>query len=56
MAEAKMLDADFWLDQATLFRQQANSVRDPEEREELCVLAQICDAVATKIEEHGSGG
>jgi hypothetical protein len=56
MAEAKMLDADFWLDQATLFRQQANTVRDPEEREELCALAQICDAVATKIEEHGSGG
>ena len=56
MAEASMLDADFWLDQATMFRQQANAVRDPEEREELCLLAQICDAVATKIEEHFSGG
>lgn len=51
-----MLDADFWLDQATKFRQQANSVRDPEEREELCALAQICDDVATKIEEHASSG
>jgi hypothetical protein len=56
MAEAKMLDADFWLDQATIFRQQADTVRDPEEREELRTLARICDAVATKIEEHGSGG
>ena len=51
-----MLDADFWLDQAVMFRRQAVSVRDPEERDELCALAQICDAVATKIEEHGSGG
>ncbi|HXE27065.1 MAG TPA: hypothetical protein VN656_01055 [Stellaceae bacterium] len=56
MAEASMLDADFWLDQAMMFRQQANSVRDPEEREELRTLAQICDAVASKIEEHFSGG
>jgi len=51
-----MLDADFWLDQAMKFRQQANAVRDPQEREELCVLAEICDAVASKIEEHVSGG
>ena len=51
-----MLDANFWLDQAMMFRQQADSVRDPEEREELRKLAQICDAVATKIEEHVSGG
>lgn len=56
MAEAGMLDADFWLDQAMMFRQQANAVRDPEEREELSMLAQICDAVASKIEEHSSGG
>ena len=51
-----MLDADFWLDQATMFRQQASTVRDPDERDELRSLAQICDAVASKIEEHGSGG
>ncbi|HEY1505112.1 MAG TPA: hypothetical protein VGF92_12480 [Stellaceae bacterium] len=51
-----MLDADFWLDQAVKFRQEADAVRDPEQREELCTLAQICDAVATKIEEHSSGG
>jgi hypothetical protein len=51
-----MLDADFWLDQAVMFRQQANAVRDPEAREELSVLAQICDAVASKIEEHSCGG
>lgn len=51
-----MLDADFWLDQAMLFRQQADTVRDPGEREELRTLAQICDAVASKIEEHFSGG
>jgi hypothetical protein len=51
-----MLDADFWLDQAVMFRQQADAVRDPAERDELCALAQICDAVATKIEEHLSGG
>jgi hypothetical protein len=56
IAEASMLDADFWLDQAMMFRQQANTVRDPEERDELCALAQICDAVATKIDEHTSGG
>jgi hypothetical protein len=55
-AEARMLDADFWLDQALMFRQQADTVRDPGERDELRVLAQICDAVATKIEEHVSGG
>ena len=51
-----MLDADFWLDQAMMFRQQADAVRDPEKRDELRTLAQICDAVATKIEEHLSGG
>ena len=51
-----MLDADFWLDQATLFRQQAMSVRSPEEREETRVLATVCDAVASKIEENVSGG
>lgn len=51
-----MLDADFWLDQAVMFRQQASAVRDLEEREELHMLAQICDAVASKIEEHFSGG
>jgi hypothetical protein len=56
MAETGMLDADFWLDQAMMFRQQANAVRDPEERDELCVLAQICDAVASKIDERVSGG
>lgn len=51
-----MLDADFWLDQAMMFRQQADAVRDPKERDELRALAQICDAVASKIEEHVSGG
>jgi len=51
-----MLDADFWLDQAVLFREQANIVRDPEERDELRALATVCDAVASKIEEHVSGG
>jgi hypothetical protein len=56
MAEARMLDADFWLDQAMMFREQADRVRDPAEREELCTLALICDAVASKIEEHCSGG
>ena len=51
-----MLDADFWLDQATMFRQQAKTVRDPEQRDELRALAQVCDAVASEIEEHFSGG
>ena len=51
-----MLDANFWLDQATMYRQQAHTVRDPEERDELRSLAQICDAVASKIEEHVAGG
>ena len=51
-----MIDADFWLDQAMMFRRQATAVRDLEERDELCALAQICDAVATKMEEHTSGG
>ncbi len=51
-----MLDADFWLDQAIMFRQQAMSVRNLEEREELRVLATVCDAVASKIEENVSGG
>jgi hypothetical protein len=51
-----MLDADFWLDQATLFRQEANAVRDPEERAELHALAEICDTVASRIEEHAPSG
>jgi hypothetical protein len=51
-----MRDADFWLDQATMFRQQAINVRDPKERDELRTLARICDAVATKIEEHAPSG
>lgn len=51
-----MLDADFWLDQAKMFRQQATSVRDPEEREELRALATVCAAVACEIEENVAGG
>jgi hypothetical protein len=51
-----MLDADFWLDQATMYRQQAKYVRDPDERNELRSLARTCDAVATKIDEHASSG
>lgn len=51
-----MLDADFWFDQATLFRQEADAVRDPAERAELHALAEICDTVACKIEEHAASG
>ena len=51
-----MLDADFWFDQATMFRQQANAVRDPEAREEFRELAKVCDTVACKLEEHAPGG
>ena len=51
-----MLDADFWLDQATKYREQARRVRDSEERDELRTLARICDTVASKIEEHVPGG
>jgi hypothetical protein len=56
-AEAnKMLDADFWFDQATMFRQQADAVRDPEVCEEFRALAKVCDAVACNLEEHAPGG
>jgi hypothetical protein len=51
-----MLDADFWLAQALLFRQQADVVRDPDERAELRELATVCNRVAAKIEEDTPGG
>jgi hypothetical protein len=55
-AEGTMLDADFWFDQATMFRQQADAVRDPDAREEFRELAKVCDTVACKLEEHAPGG
>ena len=51
-----MLDAEFWLNQATLFRQQAEAVRDPDVREEFRELATVCVTVAHKLEEHAPGG
>jgi hypothetical protein len=51
-----MLDADFWLDQANLFREEADAVRDPETCAELRALAEICDTVACKIEAHAPSG
>ena len=51
-----MLDANFWLDQAMMFREQAMAVRNADEREELRALATVCDVVASKIEERSSGG
>jgi hypothetical protein len=51
-----MLDAEFWLDQATMFRQKAEAMRDPDAREEFRELAKVCDTVAHQIEEHAPGG
>jgi hypothetical protein len=51
-----MRDADFWLDQAMLFRREADAVRDPAARDELRALAEICDTVACKIEERAASG
>jgi hypothetical protein len=51
-----MLDAAFWLELATEYRQEAETTRDGEAREELRVLAEICRVVAYRIEEHTPGG
>ncbi|HVA13308.1 MAG TPA: hypothetical protein VNF99_08665 [Stellaceae bacterium] len=51
-----MLDADFWLDNAAIFRQRADAVCDAETRDELREFAAVCDIVARKIEEHAAGG
>jgi hypothetical protein len=51
-----MLDAAFWLDQATVYRQEADITHDGDAREELRVLAEVCRVVAYKIEEHAPGG
>lgn len=51
-----MLDAAFWLDQATAYRQEAETTRDGDTREELRALADVCDRVAHRIEEHTPGG
>ena len=51
-----MLDAAFWLDQATLYRQEADTTRDSEAREELRVLAEVCRVVAYRIEDQAPGG
>lgn len=51
-----MLDAEFYLDQATLFRQEAEAVRDPDAREEFRALATVCVTVAHQLEEHAPGG
>jgi hypothetical protein len=51
-----MLDADFWLDQALMFRRQADHLRDSDEREELRALARICATIAVRIEQQATGG
>ena len=51
-----MLDAAFWLDQATVYRQEADTARDSDAREELRVLAEVCRVIAYRIEEHAPGG
>lgn len=51
-----MFEEDFWLECAVALRQQAAAAPEPGQRNELLELAQVCDAVACKIEERGPSG
>ena len=51
-----MFEEDFWLDCAVALRRQAAAASEPEQRDELLDLAQVCDNVASKLEERGPSG
>ena len=51
-----MDDAAYCRQQATKFRDRAETTKDPELYEELLELAAVCDEVATTIEDGATGG
>lgn len=51
-----MFEEDFWLDCAVVLRRQAAVAREPQQRDELLDLAQVCDTVASKLDERATSG
>jgi hypothetical protein len=51
-----MDDAAYWRQQATKFRDRAETTKHPELHEELLELAAVCDEVATTIEDGATDG
>lgn len=51
-----MVDVDFWRDQAEEFRAAAERIIDPALSDELLELADICERVASEIEDHVPAG
>jgi hypothetical protein len=51
-----VIDADYWRDQGTKFRERAKTTKDDTLRAELLELAQVCDEVAEKIEAASPSG
>jgi hypothetical protein len=51
-----MDDVAFWREQATKFRDRAESTRDRQHSAELRELAEICEEVACEIEDRATAG
>ncbi len=51
-----MEDAAFWREQGAKFRRRAEHSSDPELKTELGELAEICEEVASEIEDRAPAG
>ncbi len=51
-----MEDVVFWREQAAQFRERAETTKDPSLSQELRELAEICEEVASEIEDHAPAG
>jgi hypothetical protein len=51
-----MIDVEFWRDQAERFREAAERITEPALSDELLELAEVCERVASEIEDHVPAG
>lgn len=51
-----MIEALYWWDEATKFREQADRSENSSQQIELLELAETCEAVAIDIEDRATGG
>jgi hypothetical protein len=51
-----MIEADYWWEEATRFKEQASTCDDVAEQVQLLELAETCEVVAIKVEDRVTGG
>jgi hypothetical protein len=51
-----MMEALYWWDEATKFKDQARQSQDSNQHVELLELAETCEAVAIEAEDRATGG